>query len=171
MSYVMASNDVTAVKLENTDRRYAIFYTGDKHLGDFDYWAETADLFDKDETAGAVYDYLMKVDLSGFNVQKFPVTDLREIMLENERPPEEMFLTELAANFSGDSEWKGSNQELYRLYSQWCSRYEMRAKSAIVFGRLLTTYTIRGWIAKTAMDGIYGKVLFLDKIRVATSSQ
>ena len=164
ISYVLLTNDGTPVKLENGDRRYCVFHTGDDHKGDFPYWAETSGLFEAEETTGAVFDYLMRMDISGFNPDAFPVSELREIMLDAERTPEESFLIETAADLSG-AEWTGTNQEFYRLYSDWCRKYEMRPKSAVGFGRDLTPFVMRGWVEKWGSNGAYGKRVNLEKIR------
>lgn len=164
MSYVLLTNDGTPVKLENGDRRYCVFHTGNNHKGDFAYWAETSGLFEADETTGAVFDYLMQMDISGFNPDAFPVSELREIMLDAERTPEESFLLETAADLSG-AEWTGTNQEFYRLYSDWCRKYEMRPKSAVGFGRDLTPFVMRGWVEKWGSHGSYGKRVNLEHIR------
>lgn len=80
--------------------------------GDFAYWSETAALFERDEVAGAVFAYLTGLDLSNFVVSAFPTSDLREVMLDAERPVEELFLREIADELTGD-EWRGTNQEYW----------------------------------------------------------
>ena len=164
MSYVLLTNDATPVKLENDDRRYAIFNTGSDHKGDFSYWTETATLFNDDAVAGTVFAHLMSLDLSDFIVRNYPETELRQIMIDAERPLEEAFLIEFAAD-SSDNEWRGSNQAFYQIYSHWCNKYEVRAKSAITFGRELTPYILRGWISNSKTNGIHGKIVNLGFIR------
>jgi len=164
MSYVLLTNDASPVKLENGDRRYCIFYTGDLHKGDFSYWLETKGLLDMEETVGSVFDMFMRMDLSGFNPDAFPVSELREIMLDAERSSEESFLMETAGDLSG-AEWIGTNQEFYRLYSDWCRKYEMRPKSAVSFGRDLTPFVLKGWVGKWGSHGSYGKSINLHIIR------
>jgi len=85
-------------------------------------------------------------------------------MLDAERTPEESFLIETAADLSG-AEWTGTNQEFYRLYSDWCRKYEMRPKSAVGFGRDLTPFVMRGWVVSRKIGGIHGKVINLVAVR------
>lgn len=164
MSYVLLTNDATPVKLENGDRRYCIFNTGSDYKGKYDYWTETATLFNDDTVAGTIFAHLMSIDLTGFNVSNFPVTELREIMLDAERPTEEAFLVEMASQLEGD-EWRGTNQSFYQLYSNWCNKYEIRPKSAIVFGRDLTPYILKGWVFNYKSHGLHGRGLDLKSIR------
>ena len=96
LSWVLLTNDASPVKLESGDRRYCVFHTGSAHKGDFAYWSESAALFENDCVAGAVFEYLKGIDLTGFVISAFPVTELREVMLDAERPAEEMFLLEVA---------------------------------------------------------------------------
>jgi hypothetical protein len=164
MSWVLLTNDSSPVKLESGDRRYCIFYTGSEHKGDFAYWSESAALFALDEVAGAVYAYLTGLDLSDFVVNAFPVTELRTIMMEGEVPGEESFLRDTARDMSG-AEWRGTNQEFYKLYVNWCRVYDIKPKSAVGFGRDITPYILKGWIEKWGSNGFYGKLLNFNKIK------
>jgi hypothetical protein len=164
LSWVLLTNDASPVKLESGDRRYCIFHTGAAHKGDFAYWSESAALFERDEVAGAVFAYLRSLDLSGFVVSAFPTSELREIMLDAERPAEEMFLKEIAEALTGD-EWRGTNQEFYQLYADWCKKYEMRPRTAVAFGREMTPYILKGWVGKWGSNGIYGKFIDIHKIK------
>jgi hypothetical protein len=152
------------VKLESGDRRYCVFHTGSEHKGDDSYWKETVDMFERYSVIGAIYKYLMELDLSDFIVTKFPVTELREVMMDAERPVEEMFLRETASELEGD-EWSGSNQEFYRIYVEWCRKYDIRPKSAIGLGRDLTPYVMKGWLCSYKNDTVLGKKVHLNKIK------
>jgi hypothetical protein len=65
---------------------------------------------------------------------------------------------------TGD-EWRGTNQEFYQLYADWCKKYEMRPRTAVGFGREMTPYMLRGWIGKWGSHGAYGKFIDLKAIR------
>jgi hypothetical protein len=164
MSWVILTNDSSPVKLESGDRRYCIFHTGSGHKGDDLYWKDTVEMFGHDEVIGSIYKYLMDLDLSGFIVTKFPVTELREVMMDAERPVEEMFLREIAGTLEGD-EWSGTNQEFYRIYVEWCRKYDIRPKSAIGLGRDLTPYVMKKWLHSYKNDIVLGKKIDLNKIR------
>ena len=111
-----------------------------------------------------MFAYLRSLDLRDFVVSAFPTSELREIMLDAERPAEEMFLKEIAGELVGD-EWRGTNQEFYQLYADWCKKYEMRPRTAVGFGREMTPYMLRGWIGKWGTNGSYGKFIDLKMIR------
>jgi hypothetical protein len=162
MSYVLLTNDSTPVKLENGDRRYCVFHTGDDHKGDFAYWKETSSLFERDDVAGSVFSYLMGLELSGFVVNNFPITEIREIMLENERSLEEKFLIEISSDMKED--WRGTSQEFYKLYSEWCRKYEIRPKSAVGLGRELSPFIFKGWLGNYKNHGIHGRIIFVKRI-------
>jgi hypothetical protein len=170
LSWVLLTNDASPVKLESGDRRYCVFNTGSAHKGDFAYWSESASYFNREEVAGAVFAYLNAIDLSYFVVSAFPTTNLREFMLDAERPVEEMFLMEIAGKLEGD-EWRGTNQDFYQMYTDWCKCYEMRPRSAVAFGREMTPYMIKGWVDKWGSNGLYGKSLNLTKIRGSEGSE
>lgn len=152
------TNDASPVKLESGDRRYCVFNTGVAHKGDFAYWHETAELFARDDVAGAVFSHLKGLDLSGFVVSAFPVTELREIMMDAERSIEEMFLKEVAGELEGD-EWRGTNQAFYQLYVEWCRRFDIRPKTAVSFGREMTPFMLKGWVGSYKNNSIHGKII------------
>jgi hypothetical protein len=166
LSWVLLTNDASPVKLESGDRRYCVFHTGGAHKGDYIYWNETVALFERDEVAGAVFNYLRSMDLSDFVVTAFPITQLREIMLENERSVEEMFLTEIAGELEGD-EWRGTGQAFYQLYADWCRRFEIRPKTAITFGRDMTSFVLTGWVGTYKSNGIHGRIINIRTIKNA----
>lgn len=167
MSWVLLTNDASPVKLESGDRRYCIFNTGRGHKGDYAYWTETSTLFARDDVAGSVYKYLVELDLTNFVVGKFPVTELREMMMEAERPVEESFLVETATKVEGN-EWRGTNQEFYRLYADWCKDYEIKPLSAVGFGRAMTPYILKGWLSDGRNSAVRTKSINLYKIRAET---
>lgn len=158
LSWVLLTNDASPVKLESGDRRYCVFNTGVAHKGDFAYWHETAELFARDDVAGAVFSHLKGLDLSGFVVSAFPVTELREIMMDAERSIEEMFLKEVAGELEGD-EWRGTNQAFYQLYVEWCRRFDIRPKTAVSFGREMTPFMLKGWVGSYKNNSIHGKII------------
>jgi hypothetical protein len=159
LSWVLLTNDSSPVKLESGDRRYCVFNTGGAHKGDFTYWNATAELFAHDEVAGAVFSYLKGMDLTGFIVNAFPVSELREIMMEAERPVEEMFLNEIVTDLEGD-EWRGTNQAFYQLYVEWCRKFDIRPKTAVSFGREMTPYILKGWVGAYKNNSIHGKIIY-----------
>jgi hypothetical protein len=159
LSWVLLTNDASPVKLESGDRRYCVFNTGGAHKGDFGYWNETVEMLARDEVAGTVFSYLNGIDLTGFIVNAFPVTELREIMMEAERPIEEMFLREIITDLEGD-EWRGTNQAFYQLYVEWCRRFDIRPKTAVSFGREMTPYVLKGWVGTYKNNSIHGKIIY-----------
>ena len=167
MSWVILTNDSSPVKLESGDRRYCVFHTGSAHKGDDSYWKETVDMFERYAVIGAIYKYLMELDLSDFVVTKFPVTELREVMMDAERPVEEMFLRETANELEGD-EWCGSAQEFYQMYVSWCRKYDIRPKSAIGLGRDMTPYMMKKWIDVYKSNGMHGRIINITKIKHAS---
>ena len=52
-------------------------------------------------------------------------------------------------------EWRGTNQEFYKLYADWCRAYDIRAKSAVGFGRDVAPFILKGWIGTYKSNGIF----------------
>ena len=169
LSWIILTNDTSPVKLEAGDRRYCVILTGSDHKGDFVYWIETAALFERDDVAGAVYAYLAAMDLSDFVVSAFPITELRTIMAESEIALEEAFLRAMARDSTG-AEWRGTNQEFYKLYADWCRLYEIKAKSSVEFGRDIAPFILKGWIGSYKSHGAHGRILHINVIKESSNN-
>ena len=61
---VMLSNDKVVVYVDETDRRYAIFETGEKYRNNQAWFADFETYMLKPENQRAIYDFLMKRDIS-----------------------------------------------------------------------------------------------------------
>lgn len=70
--YAIASNNTDAVKVETGNRRFLIFKVSDKHAQDEEFFNNFFDWIENHQGLEIIYDYLMSVDLTGFNPQVFP---------------------------------------------------------------------------------------------------
>jgi hypothetical protein len=104
---IMASNEKWVVPLEGADRRFFVLDVGESHMQDSSYFGRiAADL----EGGGysSLLHYLLKYDLSKFNVRQIPMTDARR---------EQKRLT-----MTGEREWwyqKLSNGRVFQYRDGW----------------------------------------------------
>jgi hypothetical protein len=73
-NFIFTTNNIRIMNLSKTDRRYVIFKTSNRYCGDPDYFKP---FFDKEKRrilVAAFYDYLLKVDITGWNPAIFPCT-------------------------------------------------------------------------------------------------
>ena len=76
-AYVFISNWANAVKLGNGDRRYACIEMSQNKLGDRQYFKDLAEACEDPRSQRLWFNYLIRLDLSGWNRRNIPRTDLR----------------------------------------------------------------------------------------------
>jgi hypothetical protein len=64
---IIAGNGKTLVNKSVSDRRFAIYETGEKFMQNEEYFGRFTDYIDQPKNQRAVYDALMAIDLEGFN--------------------------------------------------------------------------------------------------------
>ena len=139
---MMTTNNAVPVKVEGSDRRFCISYTSSDYMGNSKFWDETYRLLDLPEAGSIVYDYLMRVDLSGFDVKAFPKTDYHQTLSESEAPSEVAFIEQLEP-FSNKRA-----TPLYDEYVVYCNSNRLQPKSIVHFARSLAPLIETGVVSK-----------------------
>jgi hypothetical protein len=67
LNYIITTNNLNCIKLEEGDRRFMVFYTSSKMKGDVEYFNKLALNLDDDIIMRKFYEELMNRDLSNFN--------------------------------------------------------------------------------------------------------
>lgn len=157
-SYFMTTNNACPVKLEAEDRRFCILNPSDRFWKrgkeDATFWTTFYNNLESDEWISTIGNYLMQVDLTGFNTTLFPSTMSREIMIDTlrEPSPEEMFLT--------DTQFEDvTSTALYNLYMDYCRSHDLKMKpSCVSFSIALTRFS--EFFTKRTLGGraLYSKV-------------
>jgi putative DNA primase/helicase len=146
------SNENQPLPIDNDDRRHLVVYTPPARDASF-----YDDVFLELENGGveAFYDYLMRVDISGFHPKKRPpMTESKQALIDLSLPSEAIFVREWAAGHI-DSGAQAlpfgpcSGAQLHAAYARW-------ARSALVHrARDLTQFIgyvgrLPGWVAGKA---------------------
>ena len=151
---LMTTNNAVPVKVESTDRRFCISYTSSEKIGDMEFWTETYRLFGLPEAGNVVHDYLMSLDLTGFDVRKFPKSDYHKALSETEVPSEVQFMNQcdpfqdLRANV------------MHSNYLQFCNENHLSPKAIVHFTRALAPMVEMKQVVKRLLHGVnlYSKV-------------
>jgi hypothetical protein len=141
--YFATTNEVMPVKVEEGDRRYAIFFAGSKNKGVHAYWERVATLFQDEGVLAGLYERLMTADISRWNPRNIVETQEKLNLQQNEISYEQHFLEHLAADEMVD---KYDTNLLYNEYVVWCQTQKLVPNSKNHFGRLLTPFITKGWI-------------------------
>jgi len=90
-NFIMVSNHDFPVKIEATDRRFAVFRVGDKHKQDFEYFEDLANKFTP-EFYENLFTFFMTLDISKDNLRRIPATEAREVIREASMTSYEIFV-------------------------------------------------------------------------------
>ena len=74
---IIAGNGKTIVNSSVTDRRFVIYETGEDKVNDEDYFGRFTDYIDQPKNQKAIYDALMAIDLTGWNLVKDRPTETK----------------------------------------------------------------------------------------------
>lgn len=99
VNVMLQGNKVDMIKLDEYDRRLGILEIGNSGAiaNNEEFWAERWDRVD--EIAAAVYDWLLRYDISEFNPKgKPPMTQAKASMVESTHSPRELWVLELMRN-------------------------------------------------------------------------
>jgi phage/plasmid-associated DNA primase len=140
--YFATTNEVMPVKVEEGDRRYAIFFAGSANKGNHAYWERVAELFHDEGVLAGMFERFMTTNIAGWNPRNIVETQEKKNLQQNEVSYEQHFLVHLA----DQSITKYDNDSLYKEYVAWCATQKLMPSSKNHFGRLLTPFITKGWI-------------------------
>ena len=111
--YVFTTNNECPFDLSDKERRFVLFKCSSEQVGKIDFWSEIRQVLSTKEAGRAVADYLLSVDLQGFQVIKQPTNDYQDAVFDTAKSMEERFV----------DAWSGirtESAEMYRLYRVFC---------------------------------------------------
>jgi hypothetical protein len=131
----MTTNNEVPVKIERDDRRFCISKPSNEFVGNVAFWKETYALFDKPEAGHSVWNYLMNVNLEGFEPIDFPKNEYHEGLAHAEASPTDAFIEQL-----NELEECGATT-LHEKYVAFCRDNGYEAKNCVWFSRQLAAQT------------------------------
>jgi hypothetical protein len=163
-NYIMLSNNYYPVKVEGMDRRYCIFECSNKYIGNTNYFKKLNESFNQ-KTADAFMYFLTKIDISNFNLQEIPHSNLRSELMNRSIPEEVIFLKEL---IDKDINREVSIEFIWSEYVNYCNESFIKPKKKRSFFMIISRYIKNKRIRRNGkrerfyiMDPIY----FKDKVK------
>lgn len=154
MNVAFLSNEDLPIPIEEDDRRHCVVYTPPK-LPEQHY----ADVLEELDNGGveAFYDYLMKVDLTGFTRHTKPPASLAKTNLINlSMSGDRRFINEWVAGLTHWPVCPCKSQDLYDAYRSWCQQKGERSiRPQNQFLGMVNNLT--GW--RTGVKRIYTNLL------------
>ena len=144
--FIFTTNKTNPVDLSDGEGRFVLLNCSKKRKGDFMFWNEVRKVLFTPEAGRDVADYLLSIDLSGFQVQLLPKNDYQESIIVSEMTSEEKFIMDWDGNRLGAA-------ELYELYREYCVDKRLPyATNAAWFGRNMQMHVRDGSVKNTHVD-------------------
>jgi hypothetical protein len=152
-NFIMASNNVHSVKIEDSDRRYHCQVVSSEKRGSqhFQYWTTLCDAIMNEKTGKLFCKYLRDMDKATIvNLRNIPETTLRSELKKNSQPTSKKFLDDLLAgevkfnekiyfiepfkhSVLGIIKFGIDRDSFYNLYKDWCTNTGEKAVKQKVF--------------------------------------
>lgn len=132
-NFIITTNNSCAVKVDKSDRRYAMFECSNSRVGDHKYFDELEKSLDG-RCAQSFMTYLLEYD--GANLRNIPETKLRQECKNSSKSAVELFLEEFdAQEYEPDGDGWILSSDLYQGFCSWCSQNGYKTISSNMFGR------------------------------------
>jgi len=126
MNYIITTNNLNSVKLEEGDRRFMVFGTSSKMKGDVEYFNKLCIDLDDEIIMRKFYEELMNRDLSQFNPSRDrPANKIMEIMKEHNSDVILEFINYWKQEINDDDGILKTKMKGMDLYKEFCKYYEM----------------------------------------------
>jgi hypothetical protein len=149
-NFIMFSNHIDSVIVEQQDRRYAIFEMSTKYINNWDYFGNIRNKCFNQEVADEFYTYLM--NFKTVPIHKIPNTDLRKELINLSKANPIKFIDFVRDD--PDSMERLTNKVkgivLYTEYKKWCVDNGERCYSNTKFGITISTV-----LQKLRSNGVY----------------
>jgi hypothetical protein len=160
----LTSNDEDTLPIESDDRRYVLFETNPRHVGDNAYFTALRAHIARKDVQRAFYEHCMAEDLSiydaigGFQNSKI-VTPFYKRMRDLNLPPFIRFLGALVKQRSPTDEFKATSATVFQMYLEYMRRNGLEDKTKVLNPTLVGSALTALKCAKSKKvrpDGIHG---------------
>jgi hypothetical protein len=146
-NYIITTNNISAVKIEDGDARYFIQQVSSCRKSDYAYFARF-DGVKNAESASQIYSYLMNYDISSFDPRDIPYNAVKAEMQKISKPKPEMFIEEIIDKTyelcltEQEKEWFLLTNEvptsvLFSNYRRWSEACLFKSMDIVHFARSL----------------------------------
>lgn len=150
---IFTTNKGCPVDFGEGERRFVLSACSDEKRGDSEYWSGLYKTIFNDQAGRVIADYLLSINLDGFNVRSLPENEYQEFIAESERSTEDLFVEQLVTE-----DWV-SMKELYDDYVAYCvtQRLSYCENSASLGKRLINHVRSKKLLAKRGKVGMLYK--------------
>ena len=120
--FIFLSNHPDPVKIENGDRRYAVFQVNSEHKDDYDYFEEIFKENLSEEFYDCLFEDFMNRDLTGFRVRDIPMTESKNAVIESCENSVQSFVRSEYEAFCNGYVYGRNCEILYASYVSFCQQ-------------------------------------------------
>jgi hypothetical protein len=116
--YVFTTNGACPVELTDNERRFLLIPASTEYQGNADFWTMIREELFTDKAGRVIAEYLLDIDISDFNVRKYPKTIYQEDITDSKKTVEEMFV----------EQWDGKEmfpQDFYTAYTIFATEKQL----------------------------------------------
>jgi len=141
--FIFTTNKPNPVDMSDDERRFVIIPCSSEKKGDSVYWTNIYKNLLNDRGGRIIAEYLLGVDLSGFDPRILPFNSYQQEVSQEELPVDELFLKQWDGN-------KITATNLFTDYRLFCSENHYRGcQTSTSFGRMLLKYIRDGVLFKS----------------------
>jgi hypothetical protein len=144
-NYILFSNHIDSVYIEQSDRRYAIFEMDPIYMNNEEYFTNFRGKCFNHAFGKHFYNYLMNYE--SISLMKIPMTEIRKTLMELSKPSYRKYLDAIKDNLENDenkmfgNETKINATTFYNKYVDWCkSNGERIILNNTKFGIMIKPY-------------------------------
>jgi putative DNA primase/helicase len=135
-NYIMLSNNYYPVKVEGMDRRYAIFNCSGRYVSNTDYFIKLKESF-TDKVANAFHDFLIKFDISKYDLSTIPQSKIKKELIKRSIPDELLFIKNLCKTHNNI---KLSSNKIWNFYITYCENLHINIKKRRIIMLIISRY-------------------------------
>ena len=123
-NYIMATNHDVPLRIESSDRRYAVIRASSEKCGDYLYFNTLAELCSSAEVAKHFYKFLATLDLFGWTARAIPMTNEKRDMMDVVVEPEWRFMQDMIEEGMLDTDEARviPTKALFGSFLDWCKQ-------------------------------------------------
>jgi hypothetical protein len=138
----MTTNNRDALKIEESDRRFAVFRSSSEHKNNLDYFTSLAEHMNKPEVVRGFYDFLMARDLTNYDHTKRPKTALYKEMKESSMDSVLQWISDAEDSFqSPDGKpLQQKTTDWLQFYNAWAASNNNERLNTTTFGTKMSGF-------------------------------
>jgi len=135
--FFFTTNNMNALKVEDSNRRYAVFRSSEEHICDASYFNRLTEYMKRPEVIRAFYDFLMARDISKFHHTNIPKNELYREMKRSSMDSILQWVLDTEEGFMDEEDGtpiQNKTTDWLQMYNSWAVANNVDRASITAFG-------------------------------------